>query len=129
MHYNSKVYNINKYKYLNEEPEEQYHIKYGSNLNTEVSLNIYNHENTILESLTKQNIFEVIKNQKEGDDMEVDEEVVPNKIRDSFELNNLEKVNPLVVKTASELKYQAFRLHRKLEMYLPLIDCCPIEFR
>ena len=99
MHYNSKVYNKNKYTYLNEESEEQYHIKYGSNLSTEVSLNIYNHENTILESLTKQKIVEIIKTQKEGDDMEVDEEMVPNKIKYSFELNNLEKVNSIVVKT------------------------------
>lgn len=133
IHLMTSQYSVNKYNYMNNE-DDNIHLKYGSMLSSGVSLNIANHQLTMLESYTNYNVFEkvtLVKDNKvtEGsqDVAMVEQEVKDEEYVPLTEKYGLEVVRPLVLPTTYLLKREITNFNKRVEFYQSKLDCCPAD--
>ena len=127
LHFISKKYELNKYKYLNSEDQNLYEVKYESMLSKDIDLWIYNPRISILQSFTSKRITEIkpIQAEEENKMMEVDNEA--DKKLNIFKTSQLEIIDPLVLPDLLSWKQVITKLSWKLEFYLSKVSSWPVD--
>jgi hypothetical protein len=126
MHLASKTYERNLYEHTNTE-EDTMHTRYRSMLGKKASLNIINHSSSLLESLTKYNIFET-KPENKVVDITEDVEMLDVKNETLMIRLKLEEIRPLIINDLLLVKREVTGYNKKLEFYQPNVSSCSVNF-